>query len=171
MTGIIGSLYTIERFGRRTLIITATCILIIINTIIASLGFVEQSATVQNTTLALICIWVFSYSCGLSGSCWSAPAECPTLRLRAKTMSAILGTNALSNVLYGSTVSSETRQFANGLTGAGTSHAVDGWWQRRRRLGSKDTVSVRRSRLPRPRRELFHAARGMCLNASRDIKC
>lgn len=104
MTGIGGSLYTIEKFGRRTLIIISSCVLIAINTTIASMGFVEQTKTVQNATLALICIWVFTYSCGLSGSCWSAPAECPTLRLRAKTMSAILGTNALSNVLYGSTV-------------------------------------------------------------------
>lgn len=105
MVGICGSLYTIERFGRRTLILTATAILIVLNVCIASLGFAEQTSSVQSATLGLICIWVFSYSCGLSGSCWSAPAECPTLRLRAKTMSAILASNALANVLWGSTVS------------------------------------------------------------------
>lgn len=106
MTGIAGSLYTIERFGRRTLILTASCILIVINTIIASIGFMPETSNTQSATLALICIWVFSYSCGLSGSCWSAPAEVATMRLRAKSISAILMTNALSNVLYGSTVSS-----------------------------------------------------------------
>lgn len=104
MIGIVGSLYTIERFGRRKLIITSTLILISLNVCVASLDFVPDSSAVQQATLALICLWVFTYACGLSSTCWAAPAECPTLRLRAKTMSAILMTNSLSNVLYSSTI-------------------------------------------------------------------
>lgn len=108
MIGIIGSLYTIERFGRRKLIITSTSILLVLNVCVASLDFAEDSGPIQQATLGLICIWVFIYACGLSSTCWAAPAECPTLRLRAKTMSAILMTNSLSNVLYSSTVSLAT---------------------------------------------------------------
>ncbi|ODN77562.1 hypothetical protein L202_04732 [Cryptococcus amylolentus CBS 6039] len=99
------SFYTIERFGRRTLILAGGVGCTIFNVIIGATGFMpKDSTTTNNTTLAFICLWVFTYATTFAGTCWSISAEVATPRLRAKATAFAISTNAMSGALFNTTV-------------------------------------------------------------------
>ncbi|TYJ58911.1 hypothetical protein B9479_000344 [Cryptococcus floricola] len=99
------SFYTIERFGRRTLILAGGVGCTIFNVIIGATGFMpKNSTTTDNTTLAFICLWVFTYATTFAGTCWSISAEVATPRLRAKATAFAISTNAMSGALFNTTV-------------------------------------------------------------------
>ncbi|ODN95257.1 hypothetical protein L198_04646 [Cryptococcus wingfieldii CBS 7118] len=99
------SFYTIERFGRRTLILAGGVGCTIFNVIIGATGFMpKDSTTTDNTTLAFICLWVFTYATTFAGTCWSISAEVATPRLRAKATAFAISTNAISGALFNTTV-------------------------------------------------------------------
>ncbi|WVQ72838.1 hypothetical protein IAR50_002399 [Cryptococcus sp. DSM 104548] len=99
------SFYTIERFGRRTLILVGGVGCTIFNVIIGATGFMpKNSTTTDNTTLAFICLWVLTYATTFAGTCWSISAEVATPRLRAKATAFAISTNAMSGALFNTTV-------------------------------------------------------------------
>ncbi|WWC89877.1 uncharacterized protein L201_004805 [Kwoniella dendrophila CBS 6074] len=105
---LIGSLmvsfYGIERFGRRTLILSGGAACTLFNVAIAGLGFAKKSDATDNATLAFICLWVFMYAFGFAGTGWTCAAEIATPRLRAKTTAFAASTNAISGAIFNSTV-------------------------------------------------------------------
>jgi SP family sugar:H+ symporter-like MFS transporter len=108
------SFYTVERFGRRTLILAGAIGCFIFNLVIASFGFAETSDAVNSAMLAMICLWVFTYAACFAGSCWTVAGEIATPRLRAKTLSFVVGTNAISGIIFNSAVRLSEVMF-NGL--------------------------------------------------------
>jgi SP family sugar:H+ symporter-like MFS transporter len=97
--------YLIERLGRRTLVLAGGIGCCIFNILIGSMGLLEQTSAVQSATLAIICMWVFTYACGFAGTGWTVAGEVATPRLRAKTTAFVAATNAISGAIYNSTVS------------------------------------------------------------------
>ncbi|WWC69298.1 uncharacterized protein I206_103236 [Kwoniella pini CBS 10737] len=98
------SFYGIERLGRRTLILSGGVACTIFNLAIAGLGFAHKSDSVDNATLAFICLWVFMYAFGFAGTGWTCAAEIATPRLRAKTTAFAASTNAISGAIFNSVV-------------------------------------------------------------------
>ncbi|OCF31720.1 hypothetical protein I316_06527 [Kwoniella heveanensis BCC8398] len=98
------SFYGIERFGRRTLILSGGLSCTVFNIAIASLGFAHKSDSTDSATLAFICLWVFMYAFGFAGTGWTCAAEIATPRLRAKTTAFAASTNAISGAIFNSVV-------------------------------------------------------------------
>lgn len=102
--GLLVSFYTVEKFGRRTLILTGGVTLAIVNIVIACLGFPDKTDTVLNLTLAFICIWVFLYATMFAGTAWTLAGEIASPRLRSKTTTFSTNTYSIHGLVFSTTV-------------------------------------------------------------------
>lgn len=85
LVGLITSFFAVELAGRRTLIIGGGVFCTICNLIIGITGCFPKTKALNNTALAFIFIWVFSYAGSFAGVSWALVSECATPRLKSKT--------------------------------------------------------------------------------------
>lgn len=104
IASVAASFYTIELFGRRTLILVGGVSLFLVNIALGITGVVPRTDAVLNVTLAFICIWVFIYASCFAGTGWTLAAEIATPRLRAKTTALAYSTYTLVGLIFSVTV-------------------------------------------------------------------
>jgi hypothetical protein len=104
--GIIISFFTVDRVGRRALVIYGGAIMAVLTLIVGCLSFVPMNAASGGALVAICCLWAFVYANTLAPIGWVSLVEISSPSVRAKTTSLAVTIQYLSGILF---VSEPTR--------------------------------------------------------------
>ncbi|KAH6876392.1 general substrate transporter [Thelonectria olida] len=104
VVGIIIAFYTVDKVGRRTLVIGGGVAMALICFIVGGLGFMEQTSASGMALVALCSLWAFVYANSLAPIGWISLVELSTPSLRAKTTSIAVTIQYLTGILFNYTV-------------------------------------------------------------------
>ncbi|KAF2994970.1 hypothetical protein E8E13_003257 [Curvularia kusanoi] len=102
--GILTSFYTVDKVGRRALVLYGGASMCIINTIVGGLGFIKQNNASGIALVFLCSLWAFVYANSLAPIGWISLVETSSPRLRAKTTSIAVTIQYLTGILFNYTV-------------------------------------------------------------------
>ncbi|KAM0335047.1 hypothetical protein ACHAQA_000081 [Verticillium albo-atrum] len=102
--GIILSFYTVDKVGRRNLVIYGGAGMAVLSLLVGGLGFMKQTSASGSALVALCSMWAFVYANTLAPIGWVSLVEISTPVLRAKTTSVAVTIQYLSGVLFNYTV-------------------------------------------------------------------
>ncbi|KAF3490877.1 uncharacterized protein GIQ15_00394 [Arthroderma uncinatum] len=92
------SFYTLERFGRRPLLIWGACLMLICEFVIAIVGTVAPGSTAASMCLIVfVCIYIFGFASTWGPGAWVAVGELFPLPIRAKGVALSVASNWLWN--------------------------------------------------------------------------
>ncbi|KAM5341255.1 hypothetical protein ACJ41O_015364 [Fusarium nematophilum] len=100
VVGIIISFYTVDKVGRRTLVIGGGAAMATICFIVGGLGFMKQTSASGMALVALCSLWAFVYANSLAPIGWISLVELSTPSLRAKTTSIAVTIQYLTGILF-----------------------------------------------------------------------
>ncbi|KAF5006850.1 hypothetical protein FDECE_6797 [Fusarium decemcellulare] len=100
VVGIIISFYTVDKVGRRTLVIWGGAAMATICFIVGGLGFMTQTSASGMALVALCSLWAFVYANSLAPIGWISLVEISSPSLRAKTTSIAVTIQYLTGILF-----------------------------------------------------------------------
>lgn len=96
------SFWAIERLGRRTLLISGACLMIVCEFIIAAVGTaLPGSKTASTTLIVFVCIYIFGFATTWGPCAWVLIGEIYPLPIRAKGVAIATASNWLWNFVIG----------------------------------------------------------------------
>ncbi|GFZ43381.1 hypothetical protein JCM24511_01101 [Saitozyma sp. JCM 24511] len=104
LAGIIISFWTTERVGRRPLLLYGCVIMFIANIGLGLSGSFTITSSALNASLAMSCIWVFTYAMSAAPIGFVVAAETATPRLKSLTTGFAIGCYGALNVVFQFTV-------------------------------------------------------------------
>ncbi|KAJ0149867.1 Uncharacterized protein HZ326_7543, partial [Fusarium oxysporum f. sp. albedinis] len=104
VVGIIISFYTVDKVGRRTLVIGGGAAMATICLIVGGLGFIKQTSASGMALVALCSLWAFVYANTLAPIGWISLVEISSPSLRAKTTSIAVTIQYATGILFNYTV-------------------------------------------------------------------
>ncbi|KAF4334038.1 general substrate transporter [Fusarium beomiforme] len=104
VVGIIISFYTVDKVGRRTLVIGGGAAMATICLIVGGLGFMKQTNASGMALVALCSLWAFVYANTLAPIGWISLVEISSPSLRAKTTSIAVTIQYATGILFNYTV-------------------------------------------------------------------
>ncbi|KAG4259894.1 hypothetical protein FPRO03_12544 [Fusarium proliferatum] len=104
VVGIIISFYTVDKVGRRTLVIGGGATMATICFIVGGLGFMKQTSASGMALVALCSLWAFVYANTLAPIGWISLVEISSPSLRAKTTSIAVTIQYATGILFNYTV-------------------------------------------------------------------
>ncbi|KAG5747361.1 hypothetical protein H9Q70_009954 [Fusarium xylarioides] len=104
VVGIIISFYTVDKVGRRTLVIGGGAAMATICLIVGGLGFMKQTSASGMALVALCSLWAFVYANTLAPIGWISLVEISSPSLRAKTTSIAVTIQYATGILFNYTV-------------------------------------------------------------------
>ncbi|KAF2021571.1 general substrate transporter [Aaosphaeria arxii CBS 175.79] len=104
IVGILTSFYTVDRIGRRNLVLGGGAAMCTLNAVVGGLGFMKQN-NASGVALVFLCsLWAFVYANTLAPIGWISLVEMSSPRLRAKTTSVAVTIQYLTGILFSYTV-------------------------------------------------------------------
>uniref|UniRef100_A0A8H7K3Z6 Major facilitator superfamily (MFS) profile domain-containing protein n=1 Tax=Bionectria ochroleuca TaxID=29856 RepID=A0A8H7K3Z6_BIOOC len=100
VVGIIIGFYTIDKVGRRTLVIGGGAMMAVLSAIVGGLGFIKQNSASGAALVALCSIWAFVYANSLAPIGWISLVEISSPQLRAKTTSLAVTIQYLTGIIF-----------------------------------------------------------------------
>lgn len=92
------SFYTIEKFGRRTLLIYGALAMVVCEFVVAIVGTVKEGSAAASTCLVVfVCIYIFAFASTWGPSAWVLIGELFPLPIRAKGVALCTASNWLWN--------------------------------------------------------------------------
>ncbi|KAH7258754.1 hypothetical protein MRS44_009735 [Fusarium solani] len=104
VVGILISFYTVDKVGRRTLVIAGGAAMATICFIVGGLGFMKQTSASGMALVALCSLWAFVYANSLAPIGWISLVEISSPSLRAKTTSIAVTIQYMTGILFNYTV-------------------------------------------------------------------
>lgn len=104
LLSFVVSFYTLDKIGRRPLLLGAMVVISIANFAVGICGFYLDSQATKNGVIVLACIWITAYASGLAPVGPSYQGESSTLRLRAKTNSMSQAGGQMFGLIFNYTV-------------------------------------------------------------------
>ncbi|KAH7353178.1 general substrate transporter [Pyrenochaeta sp. MPI-SDFR-AT-0127] len=104
VVGILTSFYTVDKVGRRALLIYGGAAMCLINTLVGGLGFMKQTNASGIALVFLCSLWAFVYANSLAPIGWISLVETSSPRLRAKTTSVAVTIQYCTGILFSYTV-------------------------------------------------------------------
>ncbi|KAJ4024661.1 hypothetical protein NW752_003221 [Fusarium irregulare] len=104
VVGIIIAFYTVDKVGRRTLVIYGGAAMATICFIVGGLGFMKQNSASGMALVALCSLWAFVYANTLAPIGWISLVEISSPSLRAKTTSIAVTIQYATGILFNYTV-------------------------------------------------------------------
>lgn len=100
VSGTITSLFMVDRFGRRFIVLYGVASLAILNILIAALGLNTSNQSLLTASCAFLTMYNYFYNSGIGPIAYVVNAELPTSRLRAKTVAVGLITSNALNCMW-----------------------------------------------------------------------
>ncbi|OAL57382.1 general substrate transporter [Pyrenochaeta sp. DS3sAY3a] len=104
VVGILTSFYTVDKVGRRALVLYGGSAMCVINAVVGGLGFMKQNNASGIALVFLCSLWAFVYANSLAPIGWISLVETSSPRLRAKTTSVAVTVQYLTGILFNYTV-------------------------------------------------------------------
>ncbi|RFN47645.1 maltose permease mal31 [Fusarium flagelliforme] len=104
VVGIIIAFYTVDKVGRRTLVIYGGAAMATICFVVGGLGFMKQTSASGMALVALCSLWAFVYANTLAPIGWISLVEISSPSLRAKTTSIAVTIQYATGILFNYTV-------------------------------------------------------------------
>ncbi|KAH7385141.1 general substrate transporter [Cadophora sp. MPI-SDFR-AT-0126] len=104
VVGILTSFYTVDRIGRRALLLYGGCAMCVINFAVGGLGFLKPTDSNGIALVFLCSLWAFVYANSLAPIGWIALVESSSPRLRAKTTAIAVTIQYCTGILFSYTV-------------------------------------------------------------------
>ena len=97
---VCGTLYVVDRFGRRTNILYGVGTIIVVNFIIGGTGLVKDNDQALKATISFMMMYGFFYNFGLGSVCYPIASENPTSALRTKTIGLALSSTNIAGMVW-----------------------------------------------------------------------